>query len=183
MFAFRRAVTLAAVAAGAAALAVLPAQAATDWPAARAAEVPEATLRLAAAPDQVADIANASKDNGAPAVQWGLTGAANQRWKVESSLDGFYRFTSVNSGKCLNVQNASGADGAAVIQYTCGTAPNELWKPVRKVIGYQLVNKNSGKCLNVKGGLGQGNPLVQYTCSANGAPNEVWLAVWEPPVG
>jgi hypothetical protein len=142
-------------------------------------EVPVATLRLASAPNLVADVANASQADGAPTDLWALTGANNQLWTIDSSLDGYYRFKSINSGKCLNVQNASTADGAPVIQWPCGASPNELWKVVRRVIGYQLVSKNSGKCLNVQNGVTQGNALVQHTCSANGANNDVWLAVWE----
>jgi hypothetical protein len=37
----------------------------------------------------------------------------------------------------------------------------------------------SGKCLNVRGGVGQGNQLIQYACVTGGAPNDVWLPVWE----
>ncbi|PPK62785.1 hypothetical protein V5P93_004040 [Actinokineospora auranticolor] len=40
---------------------------------------------------------------------------------------------------------------------------------------------NSGKCLNVQYGVGQGNALIQYTCSAGGVDNDVWLTVWEAP--
>ena len=132
-------------------------------------------------PNQVADVAESSQVDGGKVVQWVLTGAANQRWETEASLDGYYRFKSSNSGKCLNVFDASGADGAQVIHNTCGGKPSELWKPLRRIIGYQLINKNSGKCLAVGGGPGQGHPLIQLGCSPNGDPANVWLAVWEPP--
>ncbi|QFZ19976.1 RICIN domain-containing protein [Saccharothrix syringae] len=170
----RTVLVCAAVAVGTVLAAGVPAQAGV-------AEVGEATVRLAARPDLVADVAQASQADGAPVDLWALTGAKNQRWAVQASLDGYYRFRSVNSGKCLNVRNAAVADGAPVIQWPCGTAPNELWKVVPKAIGYQFVNKNSGKCLNVQYGVGQGNPLIQYTCSAGGATNDVWLSVWEEP--
>jgi hypothetical protein len=173
---------LGVITAGTMVLAVASAQAAPEQQASnRGLEMRDATLRLAAFPNQVADVAGGSQVDGAKTVQWVLSGAPNQRWETEASLDGYYRFKSYNSGMCLNVIDASGADGAPVIQHTCGGAPNELWKPLRRIIGYQLINKNSGKCLAVGGGAGQGHPLIQFGCSPNGDPSDVWLAVWEPP--
>jgi hypothetical protein len=150
-------------------------------PGTRGVEARQATVRLAANPGQVADVANASTADGAQAIQGNLSGAPSQLWETEATLNGYYRFKSNGSGKCLNVAGASTADGAPVVQYTCGGDPNELWKPQRRITGYQLVSKNSGKCLNVKGGVGTNNPLVQFTCSTGGAANDVWLVVWEPP--
>ncbi|WUH89064.1 RICIN domain-containing protein [Streptomyces sp. NBC_00433] len=83
-------------------------------------------------------------------------------------------------GQVANVRGASTENDAPVIQYDCGTADNELWRFVPKGIGYQIVAKSSGKCLNVRGGVGVGNPLIQYTCTAAGVDNDVWLPVWEP---
>ncbi|MGY0232682.1 RICIN domain-containing protein [Longispora urticae] len=148
-------------------------------PVTEAVQVQQVTLRLASDPGQVANVSGASVDNGAAVIQWPLSNAGNERWEAESTLDGYYRFKAVHSGKCLNVQGGGTQDGTAVIQYTCGNAANELWKLVPKGIGYQVVGKESGKCLNVRGGVGRGNPLIQYTCVAGGAPNDVWLPVWE----
>ncbi|MBW4722059.1 RICIN domain-containing protein [Saccharothrix obliqua] len=145
----------------------------------RGVDTRQASLRLAANPGLVANVANSATNNGAPLVLWGWDGGNNARWEPDASLDGFYRFRSINSGRCLNVQYASTADGAQIIQYDCGGSPNELWKLVPKAIGYQVVNKNSGKCLNVEGGVAQGRNLIQYTCSQGGATNDVWLVVWE----
>ncbi|WP_333767065.1 RICIN domain-containing protein [Streptomyces sp. IBSBF 2435] len=138
------------------------------------------TLRLASNPGQVANVRGASTANDAPVVQYPWTGAANERWEADSAIDGYYRFTSVHSGKCLNVRGGGTADDTRVIQYTCSDADNELWKFVPKGIGYQIVVKSSGKCLNVRGGVGVDNPLIQYTCTSQGTPNDVWLPVWEP---
>ncbi|WUW10852.1 RICIN domain-containing protein [Streptosporangium sp. NBC_01469] len=136
------------------------------------------SLRLAVDPTQVAQVDRASQDDGATLSQQPWSGAENERWTAEPAGNGYYRFRSGNSGKCLNVQGGSTVDNAAVIQTACGTA-NDLWKFASKGIGYQVVSA-SGKCLNVSGGTEVGNPLIQYTCSANGATNDTWLAVWEP---
>ncbi|WP_190120926.1 RICIN domain-containing protein [Streptomyces inusitatus] len=135
------------------------------------------TLRLASDPGQVADVAGASGDDGAEVVQWALNGQENQRWEPEATGSGYYRFKAEHSGKCLNVRESSHEDGARIIQWPCGTDDNEQWKFVPKGIGYQLVVKSSGKCLNVEGGVGQGRNLIQYTCSADGETNDVWLPV------
>lgn len=146
----------------------------------QAVQAQEVSLRVGIAADQVADVANAAPMDGAKVIQYAWSAAANQRWQPEASLDGFYRFKNVNSGKCLNVAGASVADNAPIVQYSCGAAPNELWKLTPKAIGYQIVSKNSGKCLNVAGGVGSGHSLIQFTCSAPGAYNDVWLISWEP---
>ncbi|WP_405799223.1 RICIN domain-containing protein [Streptomyces sp. NBC_01506] len=138
------------------------------------------TLRLASDPRQVANVRGAGTDNGVPVIQYPWSGKANERWEADSALGGYYRFKSVNSGKCLNVAGGGTANGTEVIQYTCGNANNELWRFVPKGIGYQVVVKSSNKCLNVAGGVGVGNSLIQYDCTAQGAPNDVWLPVWEP---
>lgn len=145
-----------------------------------ATQINRMTLRLASDPGQVANVRGASTDNGAQIIQWPLSNTTNELWEPESTLDGHYRFKAVNSGLCLNVRGGGTEDGAQIIQYTCGSAANELWRFVQKGIGYQIVSKSSGKCLNVRGGVGQGNELIQYTCTADGAANDVWLPVWEP---
>ncbi|MFD9129734.1 RICIN domain-containing protein [Kitasatospora sp. NPDC059571] len=146
----------------------------------RAVTVDRLSLRLAADPRQVANVQGGATANGTPVIQYPWTGQPNERWEATPTGGGYYRFTSFASGKCLNVQGGGTADGTPVIIYTCGGYDNEQWKLVPKGIGYQIVAKSSGKCLNVRGAVGVGNALVQYTCTADGAPNDVWLPVWEP---
>lgn len=140
------------------------------------------TLRLASDPNQLANVEGASLANGARVIQYPWSGTANERWLVTVEDDGYYRFASLHSDKCLNVAGGGNADGTNVIQYTCGVTPaaNEEWRFVQTGIGYQIVARSSGKCLNVAGCVGVGRPLIQYTCTAGGAANDVWLPVWEP---
>ncbi|MEU5164492.1 RICIN domain-containing protein [Streptomyces sp. NPDC020875] len=147
--------------------------------AAAATTVQQVTLRLSSDPGQVANVKGASTANGAEVIQWPWSGAANERWEPEPADWGYHRFRSVHSGLCLNVEGGGNENGARVIQWTCGTADNEQWRFVAKGRGYQIVARSSGKCLNVAGGVGQGRQLIQYTCTANGAANDVWLPVWE----
>ncbi|MFE2086704.1 RICIN domain-containing protein [Streptomyces sp. NPDC002596] len=138
------------------------------------------TLRLAAAPGQVANVRGAAQGNGVPIIQYPWSLAANERWEANAVAGGYYRFKSVSSGKCLNVSGGGTANGTPVIQYTCSNSDNALWRLVPEGIGYQIVVKSSDMCLNVAGGVGAGRPLVQYDCTAQGATNDVWLPVWEP---
>lgn len=153
---------------------------ASNSPAPRAVVAQQFTLRLADHPGQVANVKGAETRDGTPVIQYPLSDRSNERWESDAVGGGYYRFRSVSSDKCLNVAGGGNEDGARVIIYTCGNAANELWRFVRKGIGYQIVAKSSGKCLNVAGGVGVGNDLIQYTCTAAGVPNDVWLPVWEP---
>ncbi|KOV66407.1 ricin B lectin [Streptomyces sp. MMG1121] len=145
-----------------------------------AAQVEAVTLRLAGEPGQDVNIAGASEENGARAVQWPVARAGNDLWEPEAAGGGYYRLKSVGSGKCLNVKGGGNEVNAEVIQYTCsGGAANEEWRFVPKGIGYQIVVRSSGQCLNVRGGVGKGNQLIQYTCTAHGVANDTWLPVWE----
>ncbi|MFF0434499.1 RICIN domain-containing protein [Streptomyces sp. NPDC004327] len=138
------------------------------------------TLRLLSDDKQVANVQGAGTADGVPIIQYPWSGRSNERWELDSALGGYYRIKSVSSGKCVNVEGGGNANATRVIQYTCGTSDNELWKFVPVGSGYQVVVKSSGKCLNVAGGVGVGHGLIQYDCVAGGAPNDVWLPVWEP---
>jgi len=177
----RRCLTLAGLAGAAAGLALgtpLAAFAAQASPV----QLKVLTLRLAADPNQLANVQGASLADGAPVIQYPWSGTANERWLATVEDDGYYRFANLGSNKCLNVAGGGTNDGVAVIQYTCSTngAANERWKFVQTGIGYQIVAKSSGKCLNVAGGVGVGRQLIQYTCTPGGSSNDVWLPVWEP---
>jgi hypothetical protein len=180
----RRCLTLAGLAAAATGLAISSPLAASAASGATATPVQlkVLTLRLASDPSQLANVQGASLADGAPVIQYPWSGTANERWLATVEDDGYYRFASLGSNKCLNVAGGGTSDGAAVIQYTCSTngAPNERWQFVQTGIGYQIVAKSSGKCLNVAGGVGVGRQLIQYTCTPGGSPNDVWLPVWEP---
>ncbi|MFE4668802.1 RICIN domain-containing protein [Streptomyces sp. NPDC056716] len=138
------------------------------------------TLRLASDAEQLAEVQGASVEDGAAVVQGAFSFGGSARWTAEDLGGGYVRFASVHSGKCLDVKNGDTADETEIIQWTCDTGQHQQWRFVAKGNGYQLVARHSGKCLNVKGGTGEGNPLIQYTCSSQGEDNDLWLPVWEP---
>jgi len=66
--------------------------------------------------------------------------------------DGFYEFTSVNSGLRMDVENASLQMGANVRQWTSNNAPAQRWGIESVGSGYyRIVSKHSGRVLDVAG--------------------------------
>ncbi|MFV2143345.1 RICIN domain-containing protein [Isoptericola sp. G70] len=127
----------------------------------------------------VADVLDASTENGAEIIQWHRTDAAWQRWHFVDAGSGYYRIVSVHSGKALDVWEKSTADGAEIRQYTDTGGSNQQWRPVDTDGGVQLVNRNSGKALEVwEWSTTPADRLSQYT--SLGGANQVWDLV---PVG
>ena len=113
---------------------------------------------------KVADIYRASRDDGAPAIQWPWNGGANQQWHFEAVVPNTWRIVSVNSGKVLDVFRALKDDGAAVIQWPWNGGANQQWRfePVGENV-FRIVSVNSGKVLDVYGAsLLDGARLIQW---------------------
>ncbi|WP_166385920.1 RICIN domain-containing protein [Catellatospora methionotrophica] len=138
------------------------------------------TLRLNTDPQQVAVVGGASTANGARLIQWPVQDQPHYKWKPRVYQAGAYAFENVNSGLCMNVAGGGSANGAAIVQFTCGSFANSQWTFNAKGSGYQLVGVQGGSCVNVSGGTGAGNWIIQFACQPLGAPNDTWLAVWEP---
>ncbi|WP_402469192.1 RICIN domain-containing protein [Isoptericola aurantiacus] len=121
----------------------------------------------------VADVLNASTENGAEIIQWHRTDAAWQRWRFVDAGSGYYRIVSVHSGKAIDVWERSTADGAEIRQYTDNAGANQQWRPVDTDGGVQLVNRHSGKALEVwEWSTTPADRLSQYT--SLGGANQVW---------
>ncbi|MFC7308174.1 ThuA domain-containing protein [Streptomyces monticola] len=72
---------------------------------------------------------SSTADNAPIQQETCVTGAGNQKWKLESTVTaGVYRIVSVPSNKCLDVPGASTADDVQLIQYICHTSTNQQWK-------------------------------------------------------
>ena len=121
------------------------------------------------------DVAGASHEDLAPAIQWDCGAGESQQWRFEQVEDGYYRITVRHSGKALDVSGASPDDAAAVIQYTPHGGENQQWR--LEPLGsnhYRLVARHSGKALDVSGvSLENGASVIQYT--GHGGPNQDWL--------
>ncbi len=68
---------------------------------------------------QVWDVTNVSTADSAPIQLWAYGGGANQQWLPTQQANGSFTFTSLNSGKCLDVPGASTSDSVQLQQFTC----------------------------------------------------------------
>ncbi|RKY46076.1 MAG: hypothetical protein DRP91_09385 [Candidatus Neomarinimicrobiota bacterium] len=74
------------------------------------------------------DVANGSLDDGANVLQWNYHGADNQRWRIISVGDGYYRIECKASGKVLDVASGSADDGANVLQWSSNGGANQKFR-------------------------------------------------------
>jgi uncharacterized protein (DUF1800 family) len=121
------------------------------------------------------DVDGASTDDGAPLIQWSCHGGLNQRWRLESTGDGYVRLIAMHSGKALDVDGASTSNGAPLIQWTPHNGINQHWQ-LQAVGGgyYTIAARHSGKVMDVGHALTtDGAPLLQWP--ANGNLNQQWL--------
>ena len=96
------------------------------------------------------DVPEWSHIDGMPVVQWTCNGGDNQKWRVETTTDGYSRLVAQHSGKCLDVTGASTDDRADIIQWQCHGGQNQQWRVETVAGGYQLVAGHSGKCVDVR---------------------------------
>ncbi|UJF31475.1 family 43 glycosylhydrolase [Paenibacillus hexagrammi] len=124
---------------------------------------------------KVADVANASTNDGADVRQWSDLNNNAQKFRFDSAGSGYYKITNVGSGKVLDVQNASTADGANVWQWSDLGNDAQKWRLVYVGLGsYKLISKNSGKALDLANAdPNNGADIRQW--SDNGNKAQVWV--------
>lgn len=129
---------------------------------------------------KVVGVANQSKDNGAPVIQWAPSKTDNEKWIIEPAADGYVILKAMHSGKVLNVSGNSKTPGAKVIQWPQSGTDNEKWKIDSTPDGFvTLTAKHSGQVLNVAGNSkADGGELVQWPKS--GTDNEKFKLVKTP---
>ena len=133
---------------------------------------PSFPMLLARNSGKCLDVSGGSTVDGANLIQWPCHGSDNQRWKVQSTDDGYIMLQSKHSGKCLDVARESTVDGANMIQWSCHGRDNQKWKVEVTNDGFvMLQSKHSGKCLDVSGGSTvDGANLIQWPC--HGSKNQ-----------
>ena len=92
------------------------------------------------------EVANDSTADGGFVSEFTNTGSNAQKWRFESTNNGYYRIVNVNSGKYLEVQNNYVSDNRIIQQWSNTSSANQEWRVVDEGTGYiQLFNRNSGK--------------------------------------
>jgi hypothetical protein len=120
------------------------------------------------------DVASASTANGANILQWGGTGATNQRWTLTQLSGGYYSIIGLQSGRSLEVYQSGTADGDDVTIWDYSGANNQQWQFISIGNGfYRIVNRNSGKDLDVAGqSVADGANIAQW--GYWGGENQQW---------
>lgn len=123
---------------------------------------------------KVLDVADASKDDSAPLVQFDWHFGRNQLWHISQHPDGTNTISSVNSGKVLDVGNASLDDSAPIIQFQSHGGDNQRWRMQDAGGGFSMIIAvHSGKALDVaSASLDNGAPIIQF--ASHGGDNQRW---------
>lgn len=116
---------------------------------------------------QCLDVEGASDQPGAPIIQYGCSGAPNQRFLLEDVGGGYYRITAQHSQQCLDVEGGSMRPGAPVIQYGWENGHNQQFRIVDAGNGYyRLIARHSRLCLDVEGASNRpGARIIPYRCT------------------
>jgi len=122
---------------------------------------------------KVLNIVGASTANGAR-VQLDNSGAGtNQKWKFESTGDGFYNLTNINSSKTMDVVDASTANNGQIQQWDYFGSPNQKWKIEDAGNGYvRIYAAISGKLLDA-GANGSAGQLI-FQNDGDGSDRQLW---------
>lgn len=125
----------------------------------------------------VLGVSGGSLRDGANALQWGDTGAADQQWHLWTLNNGNKLIGgNKNSGRVLGIYQSSTADGAAAVQWAETQVTDQQWQLVATGSYYKIKNVNSGKVLGILGAsTGQGAQAVQWT--DNGSLDQQWSVV------
>ncbi|HLZ56851.1 MAG TPA: RICIN domain-containing protein [Ktedonosporobacter sp.] len=122
------------------------------------------------------DVTEASQEPGAPIIQFDLSGAPNQQWRIQDEGDGTFTLISVNSDLLLDATRAL-AMGMPAVQAPPNGRPNQLWQ-IRPIPPdgqkYMITSAGSGMTLTV-GGDGGNNDDPIITLPYNGTPNQRWI--------
>ncbi|HZG87971.1 RICIN domain-containing protein [Paenibacillus sp.] len=126
---------------------------------------------------KVLDAAEASTADGAPIIQLGSHGHANQQWRFEAVESGFYRIVNCHSGKALCPPNRSTEEGERIVQWTPFEHESQHWSiKDTGADSFVLVNRFSGKALDVFAESEEDNaPVIQW--HEHGRSNQRWKII------
>ncbi|MFF5474851.1 RICIN domain-containing protein [Streptomyces achromogenes] len=136
------------------------------------------TIRAAADPELVLDVAGSTTDDGARIHVQKYTGANDQLWLPVPAGENTFEIRNLHSRKCLDVRENSNTPDTDLIQYHCHDGPNQHWSLREAGDGLQLMAAGSRLCADVfQDGDNEpttGARLVQYTCSNPARNDQRW---------
>ncbi|MFV8167336.1 RICIN domain-containing protein [Mycobacterium sp. 134] len=129
---------------------------------------------------KVLDISGASTDVGAPLIQWGFHGGANQRFRFErTAVPGWFRIIAAHSGLALEAQDDADVDfegPAGVLQAKPNDSPYQLFALHEKRLDWfttvvTVKSRGTGNLLGVDGSsIDDGALVAQAAEPTPGAP-------------
>lgn len=103
---------------------------------------------------QVLEIGGCNTTDGALAQQWPWLASPCQKWKVESTDNGYYKLTAQHSNKTLDIVGCSNTSGALIQQWPWVSGICEQWSIEPTDSGfYRIVSRSSGLVLEVRDAL------------------------------
>jgi hypothetical protein len=96
------------------------------------------------------DVGRIPSGEGAPIRQYPCHGGDNQKFRLISEGNDFYRVVNVYSGLCLDIKDASDASGARLQQYRCHGGGNQQFRFNADGGYYQMKVRDSGKCVEAE---------------------------------
>lgn len=120
----------------------------------------------------VLDIVGGQSASGAACQTWYGNTTIAQRFRIDSTGDGYYTITNVNSGKVLDVVGASAQPGTPVQQYEANGTDAQKWEFVELADGTCAIVSKLGDdlVLDVEGGSSSAGARVQiYTYNGTNA--------------
>ncbi len=116
--------------------------------------------------------------NQSPIIQTTASKKAEQIWRIEDLLNGYYSITNISNGNAIDNLNSS-ENLSEVGQKALSEMHAQQWQIV-PVEGeyYKLVNRVAGKILdNNDGSMDDGNIMVQYSDYVSSNTNQQWKFV------
>jgi len=164
---------------------------ADGWPVAGS-DLAAGTYRIVAkASGLTMGIRGSSTTDGAALGQDAYTGSGFQHWVVapttggtpQTGQDGYYRMTSVGSGKVVDLFQCNPANGTPIVQYPWFNNDCQRWLIEQTSDGYhRIVSKGGGGVINVPGGTGDtGAALNEWAWDGSDGQKWTFVPVGAPP--
>ena len=119
------------------------------------------------------DVNNYATFNGGNVEIYPYHDTNNEKWRITSVGNGYYRITDVNSGKPLDVSGGGSASGTNVQIWESNNTNAQKWRFINAGNGYYYIVNANGCYLDVQNGTVQnGNNVWVY--SGNGSNAQKW---------
>jgi hypothetical protein len=121
------------------------------------------------------DMPGSSLLAGTQAILWDGGVSANQRYRITSTGNGFYKIENLNSGLCLDISGGQMKKNSAIIQWRYLGTSNQQWAITANADGTYTISsaKDQSFCMDVSGGVASnGATLILWEKGASQQTNQ-----------